>query len=200
MDIKALLAQVRQEIGDETVAKISSVLKEIETGVEDLVDSLKAASTESKTRKTKIRELEESKSDLEGQLETLKKENNADELKTLREFRQNSLNSQRQNLGNEINKISKHPNFAKAEKLLKLPAADAKGARDYSQVSDDDLEFNISKLQELNDLDYFGQSTSTKTVHGDKASITPQSFQERIKAAKSIKELEQIQEEMNNNG
>jgi|GEM_PF-3451242 len=198
MDIKALLAQVRQQIGDEAVAKASSVLKEIETGVEDLVDSLKAASGESKTRKTKIRELEDSKRDLEGQIEALKKETNADELKTLREFKQKSLTSQRQNLGKEIEKISKHPNFAKAEKLLKLPTADAKGVRDYSQVPDADLEFSIAKLQELNDLEYFGQSTSTKIVHGDKTNVTPQSFQERVKAAKSIKELETIQEEMNN--
>jgi hypothetical protein len=198
MDIKALLAQVRQLIGDEAVAKISSVLKEIETGVEDLVDSLKTANTESKNRKIKIRELEDSKSDLEGQLETLKKENNAEELTTLREFKQKSLTSQRESLGKQIETISKHPNFAKAEKLLKLPAADAKGVRDYSKMPDADLEFNVSKLQELNDLDYFGQSDTTKTVHGDKTTVTPQSFQERIKAAKSIKELETIQEEMNN--
>lgn len=198
MDIKALLAQVRQLIGDEAVAKISSVLKEIETGVEDLVDSLKTANTESKNRKIKIRELEDSKSDLEGQLETLKKENNAEELTTLREFKQKTLTSQRESLGKQIETISKHPNFAKAEKLLKLPAADAKGVRDYSKMPDADLEFNVSKLQELNDLDYFGQSNSTKTVHGDKTTVTPQSFQERIKAAKSIKELETIQEEMNN--
>jgi len=198
MDIKALLTQVRQQIGDEAVAKVSSVLKEIETGVEDLVDSLKAANSESKNRKTKIRELEDSKSDLEGQIETLKKETNADELKTLREFKQKSLTSQRQNLGKEIEKISKHPNFAKAEKLLKLPTADAKGVRDYSQMPDTDLEFNIAKLQELNDLDYFEQSDTTKSVHGDKTSVTSESFKEKVKAAKSIKELETIQEEMNN--
>jgi len=198
MDIKALLTQLRQQLGDEAVAKVSSVLKEIETGVDDIVDSLKAANAESKNRKTKIHELEELKSDLEGQLEALKKENNAEELNKLREFRQNYLTAQRQNLGKEIENISKHPNFVKAEKLLKLPEADAKGVRDFSKLTDEDLEYNLSKLQELNALEYFGQNGSNKTVHGAKTTITPESFKERVKAAKSIKELEQIQEEMNN--
>jgi len=197
MDIKALLARVRQEIGDETVAKVSSVLKEIETGVEDLVDSLKAANAESKNRKTKIRELEEAKADLETQMETLKKENNSEELKALRDFKQGYLQTQRDNLSKEIEKISKHPNFAKAEKLLKLPAADSKGVRDYSKMSDADLEFNATKLQELNSLEYFS-SDGRQSVHGDKNSLTPASFQEKLKAAKSLKDLETIQEEMQN--
>jgi len=197
MDIKALLAQVRQQLGDEAVAKVGTVLKEIETGVEDLVDSLKAANAESKARKTKIRELEDIKSEMEEQLEKLKKEQNAEELAALREFKQKTLNSQRVSLGKQIEQISKHPNFPKAEKLLKLPEADAKGNRDYTKMSDEDLEFNLAKLQELNELEYFGQG-STKAVHGDKKPLAPQSFQERIRAAKTIKELEKIQEEMNN--
>jgi len=198
MDIKALLAKIRQQIGDEAVAKVSSVLKEIETGVEDLADSLSTANTESKNRKIKIRELEGAKGDFEGQLETLKKENNSEELKTLREFKQNSLNSQRDNFSKEIEKISKHPNFVKAETLLKLPAPDAKGVRDFSKIADADLEFNMSKLSELNALDYFATGKNQQAVHGDKTNIVTQSFQERVKAAKSIKELETIQEEVNN--
>lgn len=198
MDIKALIEQVRSQLGDEAVAKVNSVLKEIETGVNDLVDSLKAANAESKTRKTKIRELEEAKSDLEAQLETLKKENNTEELKTLRDFKANYLQSQREHLAKEIEKISKHANFPKAEKLLKLPAPDAKGNRDWTKMPDADLEYNLTKLHELQELDYFATSTATRNVHGDKTTPMPQNFQERIKAAKSLKELEQIQEEMNN--
>ena len=201
MDIKALLEQVRSQIGDEAVAKVGSALKEIEAGVNDLADTLKAANAESKSRKTKIRELEESKSDLEAQIETLKKNDNSDELNTLREFKQNYLKSQRENLGREIEKIGKHPNFTKAEKLLKLPQADDKGQRDYAKMSDGDLEFNLAKLQELQALDYFSggnDSAGGRQVHGAQEKLSPQTFQERLAAAKSVQDLEKIQEEMSN--
>lgn len=68
-------------------------MKEIETGVEDLVDSLKAVNAESKAHKTRIRELEDAKSEMERQLEKIKKEQNTEELAAYREFKQKTLKS-----------------------------------------------------------------------------------------------------------
>jgi chromosome segregation ATPase len=59
MDITKLVAKIQAEVSEEDFAKIKSTLKNIEGGVSDLIEDVKTANSESKKRKIKIRELEE---------------------------------------------------------------------------------------------------------------------------------------------
>lgn len=200
MDIKVLIEQVRSQLDGEVVEKVNSVLKEIETGTIDVIDSLKAASSESKGRKIKIRELEEKVSDFEMQVETLSKDNDKTELlaenERLKTFKADVFKRQRESFKGKIDSVKTHANFERAAKLLKLPEPDKDGEYDFSNMQDSDFEFNIIKLSELDALDYFGGDTQKKTVHGDKTNNAPVDLKDKISEAKSVAELEAIQDSL----
>ena len=199
MDIKKLLEQVRSQLDGETAEKVNSVLKEIETGVVDIVDSLKAANSESKSRKLKIRDLEEKISDYEVQVEKLQKESDTTELtkelESLKAFKSEVITRQRESFTNRFKEIKSHKNFEKAAKLFTLPEPDKDGEYDFSKLEDSDFDRNIQKLNELDALDYFGEQ-SKKSVDGKKTDQSPADISERISGAKTIEELEAIQDEM----
>ncbi len=161
MKIKELLDQVRSQIGDEAVTKVNSILKQIESGVTDLQEDISRVNSESKERKIKIRELESKISDKETELEDLKKKADTSaleqELKVLREFKTNTLKSQRDSFASKLQTISKHPNFEKVKGFFELPEPDKDGNYDLSKLEDGDLETNITELSKFETAGLFGK-------------------------------------------
>lgn len=159
-NIKALLDQVRSQIGDEAVTKVNSILKEIESGVTDLQEDISRVNSESKERKIKIRELESQLSEKDVEVEDLKKKADTSalqqELTVLREFKSNTLKSQRDSFASKLETISKHPKFESIKPFLKLPEPGKDGKYDLSKLEDTDLEVNMTELGKFEAAGLFG--------------------------------------------
>lgn len=160
MDLQKILDQIRSKLG-EKAPEIESFLKQIETIHNDANEDLKAANGESKTRKLKIRELEQLIEDSKLELENLKKKTDdpavKQELESLRAFKADLVKKQRETFIAEFEKVKGHANFEKAKDLFKLPKAKDDGSLDLTKLKDDEIDFNVAKLAELQKLDYFGQ-------------------------------------------
>lgn len=168
MDLKKLLArlrakieQVSSKIGDEDIAKINSVLDDIDEGAGSLQQKLARTESESIERKETIRDLQKSIDAKDTEISTLKKRPDPAELEqkitTLTEKNSKLMKGQRDSFTTKFQTISKHPNFDKVKSFYKLPEADKDGKYDLSKMEDEDLEFNIGKLQEHEAAELFGK-------------------------------------------
>jgi len=211
MDLtKDSLKSILDKIRENAIAKegaedaLSEALHLLENDGKDTLQSLSVATTEAITRKKKIRSLEETFQDLQIENESLKEERKDDtteqELQTLREFKKSTVKQQVNTFGETLAKIKDHPNFEKAKDLFKLPEPSEEGVFDLSAVSEDDMSHNLAELQKLNKLSYFEaegeKDDRKKDVDGNKGAVIPKGIEERIKSAKSQKELEAIQQEL----
>ena len=160
MDLQKILDQIRSKLGEDS-SKVETLLKQIEADHAETIEDLKNANGESKTRKLKIRELEQLIEDSKAEVETLKKKTDdpavKQELDVLRAFRAESVKKQRDGFIAEFDKIKGHANFEKAVSLFKLPKPKDDGSFDLSKLKDDEIDHNVVKLAELIKLDYFGQ-------------------------------------------
>lgn len=160
MDLQKILDQIRSKLGEKT-PEIESFLKQIEANHNEISEDLKAANGESKTRKLKIRELEQLIEDSKSEIENLKKKTDdpiiKQELEALRSFKADLVKKQRETFIAEFDKVKGHANFEKAKDLFKLPKAKDDGSLDLTKLKDDEIDFNVAKLAELQKLDYFGQ-------------------------------------------
>lgn len=163
MDVKQILSQIREAVGAEIEPKIKGFLSQLESGYNDLSDDLKAANAESKERKLKLRDLTAQHDEATAKLKDLETKTNdpkvADELTSLRTFKTETLKRQKDSLIADLGKIEKHPAYAKAKDLFKLPKPDKDGKVDLTKMSDDELEHNVGKLAELNKLGLFADAT-----------------------------------------
>lgn len=166
MSIKESLEQVRSKLTEEQVADLGSVLKSIENEGNSLMSDLSAANAESKQRKLKIRELEEKmgdwdvekamwekkKAEYEEKINdpTLKAKLEEIETKWKKFFGQ-----QRNDFISKYDKISQNEKWDIAKDRFILPE-EKDGKLDWENISDTDMEKNIAKLNELNELKYFG--------------------------------------------
>jgi hypothetical protein len=112
MSKEQIFSEIREQlkVGDDdkvNVAKIKSLLKDIESEYNDVVDNVRVVSAESKKRKEKIRdELMPKISEYEDTIEELKKTSDKSdletELTTLREYKKNTLKIQRDGFSKDI--------------------------------------------------------------------------------------------------
>lgn len=146
MDFTKTIAEIRKSLDDETVAKVGTLLKDLERGIGELIDDAKADSAESKSRKLKIKELESEieklKSDnsseaLRKQYEELKKEN-----ETLKQYQASVLKERRNSFVSRYDKIKDAVNFDKISKDLKVPEQ-KDGKLDWDSLTDDDISANL---------------------------------------------------------
>lgn len=170
---------------------------------EDTVVDLGVARSEAAGRKTEVRTLESLKTELEQKVTELTEKVNAgdpnkDELEQLREFRTKTINGQKDTFKQFIEKVSTHENFPKVIPDLKLPKPGEDGKYNLDSMEQADLEHNVNEMSRFNRLGLFGDSAKViKKVDGTgPEKIAPQDVKERIKSAKTIKELEEIQAEI----
>jgi hypothetical protein len=209
--LKGIIAKIKTNLsaltleentGETELGIISDTLAQLGNDGIDTIQSLSVATTEAITRKKKIRTLEASAIDRQQDIETLQEEIAGDttkeELKALRDFKASTVKDQIANFGTKLGKIKDHANFEKASKLLKLPKPDEKGEYDLADVSEEDMTHNLAKMGEWEALSLFGNGADeTLDVDGKKKKVNiDASLAERIKGAKTQKEIETIQAEM----
>ena len=203
--LKKILDDIKQNsvATDGAEEALSTAIAQLDNDGRDTLQSLSVATTEAITRKKKIRSLEGNHQDLQIEVDRLKEERSNDttekELETLRSFKANTVKQQIASFGTTLDTIKAHPNFEKAKKLLKLPEPSEDGAFDVTKISEDDMTHNLTKMSEFNALAYFdgeGVADKKKDVDGNKNVKIPAGFEERIKAAKSHKEIQALQDEM----
>ena len=187
-------------------AELATVLASLETDGFDTVASLGVAVGEATTRKASIRTLKQENEELTLDKQELEKkvsaeDPNKEELDRLRTFHTNTINGQRDAFGGFIEKVSEHENFEKASPDFKLPKPDDDGKYDLKDMSQEDLEHNVTEMNRFNRLGIFGEVGNgqglKKIVEGSgPEKIIPKSLQDRIDAAKTPQELQEIQDSL----
>ena len=200
MDISKQIEQVRSKLTDEQLSTVGSVLKEIESGFLELSNDLSAANSESKARKLKIRDLEKEKEDhevkiteLQGKIDSFDNEPLIKERDQYKIKYSNILNAQKQSFVTQFTKIQEHPNFEKAKSKFNIPdikEIDGKQVIDWDGLTEEQLEKNITVLNDLNSLEYFGQIAAGDVDYSKGATNLNQI--DKIKNAKTHDDLVQL--------
>lgn len=189
MPIDEQVDQVRSQLPDEVKSKVGSVLETIRSEFADIEDRLSAANSESKKRKIKIRELEESREDLEATITQLNEKINSFDTTAIEQERDqyknkytSMLDTQKGHFKIQFEKITKHPKFEHAKNEFDVPMSDD-GEIDWEKLTNEQLEKNISALNHLNSLNYFDEA------QGDPRNLTTSKAtrsREEIKTAKDV--------------
>lgn len=181
--------------------EFATVLATLKNEGEDTVVELGVARSEAAGRKTEVRTLDTAKSELEQKIAELTEKVNAgdpnkDELETLRVFRTNTINGQKDTFKQFIEKVAGHDNFQKVLPDLKLPKPGEDGKYNLDNIEPADLEHNVNEMARYNRLGIFGDTAQpVKKVDGSgPEKIVPKDWNEKVKATKSIKELEALQD------
>jgi hypothetical protein len=166
MDIKEVVQEIRTRLGEEELPKVETYLKEIERNFLSVVDDLKAANAESKSRKLKLRELQEQLENVQAEAEKLKDTSALDELKKeneqLKEFQKQIFNQNKEKFMKEFSEIAKHPAFEKIKDKIKLPEPDGENWK-FESLTDEDVQYNLQKLNEYKELGIFETKQATKS-------------------------------------
>lgn len=198
--LKALLVKIKDNstATDDGADAFSEALVSLESEANDTMTKLSVATTEAITRKKKLRTMESDMEDVTLDRDKFKEqaEKGIDntELDALKAFKTKAVAGQVKSFGTTLGTIKEHANFEKAKALFTLPEPDAEGNYDVSKMSEDDLEKNVEKLNELEGLDYFGATTGKVDVDGNKQKTTPKGFDDSVNEAKSLEELQAIQD------
>lgn len=188
--VNELLTSIKSQLGEDNATTINPLLKEIEAEYNDVLDSLKAANTESKNRKLKLRELESEKEEWETKLSELQDKADTShlesELQELREYKQTVFKNNRDSFINRFAEISKHPNFEIAKSKFNVP--EKKGEKlDWESLEEDKMAANIKQLKELDDLKYFSAQNTFRPNGNKFTDVTPQEKSPVYKSKHDIK-------------
>jgi|FLOH01.1.fsa_nt_gi hypothetical protein len=178
----------------------NSALATLMNDAQDTLQSLSVATGEAIERKKKIRKINSDYEDLKIENDELKQQDGLEsmqaEIAKLQEYKASVVKQRTVSFGEHINTVKSHEKFEKAKDLFKLPTPSDDGSFDVSKMSEEDLAHNLTKMEELKKLDYFGQ-VATKPKDVDLSKGKPSgTLAERLANAKTHQELELIQAEM----
>ncbi len=174
---KELFARIREQAGEDILPKIDSDLrtiegniKELQLKVDDRDDTIRTVNSEAKQKKLKIRELESDKSDLEDEVASLKDNDDAEELATLRkdkkEREEKEATEQTTKAKGFVDTFEKqikdHADFKGTEGGFVLPKPDDDGNYNWDDVEEDDMVANVDKFEELQGYNMFGDPKKKK--------------------------------------
>lgn len=154
--------------GDD-LSQLNADLAEIVRKADRTQSDITAANDESATRRVKIKDLETEITthktkitELEGRPDPVELQNTI----TAQNTKISGLmKGQRATFESRFALVSKHPNFETSKGFYKLPDPDDKGVYDLSKMTDEDLEHNLNKLAEYDQVKTYGEVKPTN-VHG----------------------------------
>lgn len=204
MDITNALEQVSSKLGDEKLPEVETVLTEIKTEfgrlgkeVSELQGALKSANHESMTRRIELNKVNQALSEKDMKIEELLNDSGSKELKKeiegLREFKDGVIAKNRQGFVDGFSKVVEHPNFEKAKDEFVLPTPNDKGEYNFKDVSDEDMDLNVTAFNRLNRIEFFVNQPDQKKVHGINHDGKPEDWESTVRKAKSLKELRELQ-------
>ena len=159
--LRSILDRVRSKIPDEALSEVSSDLKAIESGYLEVSDSAKVASSESKDRKLKLRELNDELENIKIERDDWKKkfdEYDDTDLKkerdTYKQKYQNFLEDQKSAFQDFFKKASSSDAWKRVADEYKIPDKEGDEYK-WESLDPDALENNISKMNYHNKLGLF---------------------------------------------
>lgn len=214
-NITTSMSQARDAVKDTDILKeVGPILADIERNFINLRDAKKTVDTESKGRKLEIRdtlkprivELEDDAILLQKKYDDLKNDSSSETLKTenkeLQSFKSEVLTQRRTSFIGRFTKVAEHDKFEKVTDDFVLPEhtieKDKKfdySTLDFKDVSEDDMDKNVKMLNHLDKIEYFGEVVKTVDTDGDTTKKSSNTFDKKVKGAKTMKDLETIQEE-----
>tara|TARA_B110000495_G_scaffold197407_1_gene207629 strand:+ start:153 stop:770 length:618 start_codon:yes stop_codon:yes gene_type:complete len=202
MDIAKQIDRVRSIVGPEKAEELSEVLNEMKVEVIGLIDNVKDASAESKARKLKIRSMQTDMNNYETDIAELTTKADTSELtkeiEKLRDFQKGVVEESRNSFINRFEKIKDNPKLEKASQYFNLPEANEKGALKWDEIDNDAMASNLAEIKKLENLDYFdqGKPEIKKSVAGENVPTGVVDINSRIQNAKTMEELNAINDEM----
>lgn len=207
--IKKKLEQVSSMFSDEKKSEGSSLLSVINTELETIsAESTSNADKLEEKEKELKRVIKESigrkneNKNLTQEIESLtEKYKDYDNLK---KYHDDSIKNRRVNVKTEITEISKHERFPKIQDQLVFPDKKDKDGKidfnsmtdeDWAKISDEDMEKNISVLDNLVKIDYFGEikiqpSNSTRQrIQGEQTTTVETPEKIEVKTPEDLKRL-----------
>lgn len=195
--VNEIVSKIREQINDEeTREKVSTLLTDVAEEYNNLQESFSVVKNESVKRKEKIREILPKLNEQEDTIKELEQKADTSDLQTeleqLRGFKQDYLKQQKDNFISEFGKVAKHPKFEKAKKKFVLPEkADDEEGFDFGKIKDEDMEKNISVLNDLKELDYF-----TEDKEDPKPPVDGNRFNEKPPTEPNIKSRSDLRANM----
>lgn len=194
MAIKELVDQVRSQLSSEESEKVGAFLEQIKNEAQALSDAKSASDSESKSRKLKIRDLEEKVENLELDIGGYKKKIESFDTTELEKERDtfktkysNLLKREQGTFISSFDKIKDHPKFEKAKAKFVIPEFDEeKKEYKWDSLKTEDLEKNVESLNELNQLDYFADESTGGSPSGGKGTFP------KVKEEVTHEELQEI--------
>ena len=164
MDAKALIKGIKESIEPEVFSKIEASLIEMERGVDSLNKEVAVLNKESASRrienntlKKQVEEKDLKISDLSNSSEYDKKITDLTaENESLKTFQTEVYKNRRKEFSDLFQKYSEHPDFEKAKNQLTLPEPKEDGNYDFTQIENDKIVSNVSKIKEYEALGLFG--------------------------------------------
>lgn len=192
--IDELISQIEAKVGEEVLPKVQADLKKlqkaysnVEADKAEAEESYKKVVAESMSRKKEIRDLKAQIVEKDGEIKELTENKGGDleklqadfeklkaektELETFKAETEEKLKSEFEKrktaFVSDFGKITSHKNFDAAKGKFKLPKPNDKGEYDFSKTEDADMEHNISKLAEYNDLGFFASDGKKTKPHNE---------------------------------
>ena len=170
----SLLDQVRSKVSPEELDKVGSLLEQVKSRVKGHGDSWHATLAETMDRKEKLREydrtiekLNDELAKANSKLETFDTTELEQERDTYKEKYNSAFERLRKSLETSFDKIKDHPKWEKAQSQFKLPEI-KDDKYDWGSLKPEDIEYNISKFDELQALEYFEISQTPGGPEGGK--------------------------------
>jgi len=201
MDVKEITSQMREKLGDD-FTKVEALMTRVEGYYESLNEDLRAANGESKKRKLELRKLQGELEDKDAEIETWKTKaedsKNAEKIKTLenenkalKEFQEKIQMQTRETFKTKFEEVAKTEAFKKVNGKFKLPEPDKEGAYDLSKLSDEDIDYNIQKLEEYTELGIFAEQGHPE-AHNNAQNLFPPDAAKKVQEIDSEDELNQF--------
>ena len=206
-DFQEILTDISSKVSGDNSDEVKTSLKQLGVLHNDTIDKVKSFGAENKDKRSKIttlesklRDFEQSSDESGSKYQKLKASNSTllEEVEDLRQFKSNTYNAQKKDLGNKLSKLMEHPYFEKAKKFLHIPEADKEGNIDWDSLEENQVENNQKELSRLEDLDYFNNQPKKKEVDGSLKATAPNSVIQEIESATSMDALKEIQKRFNN--
>ena len=191
MDAKAITKKIRDALEPEVLEKINMSLIEIENGVTDLNQNIAVLKNESAQRRITAKTLQDQIEEKDLKITELsdnsKVEDLTKQIEGLKKFQDEVFTTRRKEFTGLYEKYKEHPKWDSVKNNLTIPEDE-----DFSQVDNETIVANVSKLKEYEGLGIFGEKkpgdVTTPKVSNTSKPVGEMSYKEYVENREAILE------------
>jgi len=203
-----IIESVTSKLEGDNAQEIKSELRQCSALFEDTIASLSSFGSENKEKRLEIQKLEKGNRELRVEMDSVKTDfdeykgsQDTSEIDSLRTFKAEVLAQNKATFIKQLESITEHSNFSKAREFFDIPDANEEGAYNFSDLTDEQMEHNMSEMDKLNKLGYFENSSEETTTEAEsvsqnkaygKSTPKPADFNSQIDSATTMEELEKL--------